>query len=134
MEVCFSDLKEKEIVNIFDGKKLGRIIDILFDASSGVVRGIVVPGDRKLFRKNDDIFVPLERLKKIGDDVILVSLHSSGRTYPYEMPAGKNSPVKYEQAMANSRVYDGYPTRQTKKPQGYVSYVRYKPLSERKYK
>ena len=74
MEVSFSELKEKEIINVFDGKKLGRIIDILFDNSSGTVRGVVVPGEKKLFRKGEDIFVPLEKLKKIGDDVILVSL------------------------------------------------------------
>ena len=74
MDISFADLKEKEIINVFDGKKLGRILDILFDVSSGAVRGIVVPGERKIFRKNDDIFVPLERIKRIGDDVILVSL------------------------------------------------------------
>ena len=74
MDISFADLKEKEIINVFDGKKLGRIVDILFDGSSGVVRGIVVPGERKLFRKNEDVFVSLERIRKIGDDVILVSL------------------------------------------------------------
>ena len=74
MEISFTDLKEKEIINVFDGKKLGRIVDILFDNSSGVVRGIVVPGERKIFRKSEDVFVPLERLRKIGGDVILVNL------------------------------------------------------------
>lgn len=74
MEVCFLDLREKEVVNVYDGKKLGRIVDILFDASSGTVRGIVVPGDKKLFHRSDDIFVPLEKIKRIGGDVILVGL------------------------------------------------------------
>ena len=74
MEISFTDLKEKEIINVFDGKKLGRIIDVLFDSSTGIVRGIVVPGEKKIFRKSEDIFVPLDRIRKIGGDVILVSL------------------------------------------------------------
>lgn len=74
MELSFADLKEKEIINVVDGKKLGRIIDILFDTDNGFVRGIVVPGERKFFKKSEDIFIPLEKLKKIGDDVILVRL------------------------------------------------------------
>lgn len=74
MDICFSELKEKEIVNVFDGKKLGRVVDVLFDISTGGVKGIVVPGDKKLFKKNEDIFIPLGRLKKIGGDVILVKI------------------------------------------------------------
>ena len=73
MDISFSDLKEKEIINVFDGRKLGRIVDLLFDGSSGVVRGIVVPGERKMFRRNDDVFISLDRIRKIGDDVILIS-------------------------------------------------------------
>ncbi len=79
MEVSFGELKEKELVNIFDGKKLGRIIDIVFDNETGVVRGIVVPGERKIFKKNEDIFIALDKLKKIGDDVILVRLPVNDR-------------------------------------------------------
>ena len=30
MELSFLDLKEREIINVYDGKKLGRIIDIVF--------------------------------------------------------------------------------------------------------
>lgn len=74
MDICFSELREREIINVYDGKKLGRIVDVLFDINSGEIRGIIVPGDKKLFHKNDDIFVPLDKIKKIGGDVILVGL------------------------------------------------------------
>ena len=74
MEISFSLIRSKDVVNIYDGKRLGRAIDILFDAGSGKVLGIVLPGIKKMFRKNEDIFVPIENLKKIGDDVILVKL------------------------------------------------------------
>ncbi|MBQ7466509.1 MAG: YlmC/YmxH family sporulation protein [Clostridia bacterium] len=74
MEISFSLIRSKDVVNIFDGKRLGRATDIVFDASTGKVLGIVLPGVKKMFKKNEDIFVPIEFLKKIGDDVILVKL------------------------------------------------------------
>lgn len=74
MEISFSLIRSKDVVNIYDGKKLGRATDILFDAATGKVLGIVLPGIKKLFKRNEDIFVPIEFLKKIGDDVILVKL------------------------------------------------------------
>lgn len=74
MDIAFTDLKEKEIINVTDGKKLGHIIDFLFDIESGQMKGVVVPGERKIFRKSEDIFIPLEKIKKIGGDVILVKL------------------------------------------------------------
>lgn len=137
MEVCFSDLKEKEIVNVFDGRKLGRIIDILFDASTGMVRGIVVPGDKKLFRKNEDIFVPLEKLKKIGDDVILVSLQVANRAYPFDASERKN-PQALSSGMAANSMYDYAPpqrkSKRDKQGSDYSSYIRYRPVEGKKYK
>lgn len=74
MEITFSGLRSKEIVNLYDGKRLGRIIDISFDKDSGRVLGFIVPGIKKFLKKVDDIFIPLELIKKIGEDVILVKL------------------------------------------------------------
>ena len=74
MEVSYIDLKNKEVINVLDGRKLGHIVDIIFDNLTGQVNGVVVPGNKKLFRKSEDIFVPLTKIKKIGNDVILVVL------------------------------------------------------------
>lgn len=79
MELSFLDLKEREIINVYDGKKLGRIIDIVFNNETGIVRGIVVPGDKKMFRKDEDIFIPIDKIKRIGGDVILVGLQREDR-------------------------------------------------------
>ena len=85
MEISFVDIREKEVINIYDGKKLGHVIDIIFDRSSGKVTGVVVPGIKRFMRKTDDIFVPIDNLKKIGEDVLLVRLspqddHSAAKT------------------------------------------------------
>lgn len=79
MEISFANLKEKEVINIFDGKKLGHIVDIVFDNQSVKVLGVVVPGIRKFLHKTDDIFIAIENLKKIGEDVLLVKLVPQGQ-------------------------------------------------------
>lgn len=75
MEVCVSDLKIKEVINIVDGKRLGVITDIEIDAESGKLTAIIVPGNGKflgIFGRNEDMVIPWEKINKIGLDVILV--------------------------------------------------------------
>lgn len=74
MEISFSELRCKEVINLYDGKRLGRIVDISFNKDSGMVLGFIVPAEKKLFKKNEDIFIPLCNIKKIGEDVLLVKL------------------------------------------------------------
>ena len=78
METSFCELKGKEVINITDGKKLGRIIDLVFDACYGRVLGIVVPSYNKswnIFKASDDIFIPYKNICKFGDDAILVQIY-----------------------------------------------------------
>jgi len=70
-----SELREREVVNILDGKRLGLASDLEIDAETGKIKAIIVPGPGKilwLFGKNEDFVIPWERIKKIGVDVILV--------------------------------------------------------------
>ena len=129
MEVSFSQLREKEIVNVFDGKKLGRVIDVVFENSTGLVKGIVVPGERKMFRKNEDIFIPLDKLKKIGDDVVLVSLQT--------VSVSREGIIRSQVRSQNG--YEGYSDfgnvqKNFQNPAQVKSYVRYKRIDNKKYK
>ncbi|MCM1043595.1 MAG: YlmC/YmxH family sporulation protein [Corallococcus sp.] len=74
MEVSFNELRQKEVVNLHCGKRMGRIIDIVISTVNNKVLGLVVPGEHKMFRKQEDIFIPWKNVEKIGDDVILVAL------------------------------------------------------------
>ena len=77
METSFCELKGKEVINIVDGKRLGKIIDIVFDTNCGRVLGIVVPSYNKswnIFKSSDDIFIPWGSICKFGDDAILVQI------------------------------------------------------------
>lgn len=89
MEINFSFIRTKEVVNIFDGKRLGHIIDICFEKETGKVLGFVVPSIKKLFKKNEDIFIPLELVKKIGEDVILVKLAPNDEPLPQKKVSEK---------------------------------------------
>ena len=71
------DFKHKEVVNITDGKRLGYVQDVCADLESGVITSIIVPGSNKLmsfFSSNSDIVIPWEKIKCIGDDLILVEI------------------------------------------------------------
>ena len=74
-ELSYCELRAKEVVNSVDGRRLGRIIDIVFSSNGGEICGIIVPYSRKvMFFKSRDVFIPWECIKKIGEDVIIVEL------------------------------------------------------------
>ena len=82
MELSFTELRERDVVNIADGRSYGKACDIVFNYPEGKISGIVVPGRRcySLFRSRNDIFIEWRKIKKVGKDVILVDLR------PYEPP------------------------------------------------
>lgn len=73
-------LKNKEVINIGDGKSLGFVYDIEVDLDKGMIDGIVIPGSRGFmgfFSKGDgDTVIKWDKVKTVGDDVILVDLES----------------------------------------------------------
>ena len=73
----FSELSKKEVINICDGARLGHVCDMELDACSGTILSLVVPGQLRLFgllRSEDACIIPFCRIKKIGEDVILVEI------------------------------------------------------------
>ena len=73
--VKISELKQKDVININDGRRLGVVYDVEIDMEKGKIDALVVPGTGKilrLFSKESDIVVSWENIKKIGADVILI--------------------------------------------------------------
>lgn len=58
MEISYCELRNKEVVNVLNGKRLGRIVDLIISSRSCRVLGLVVPGCKKFFKTKDDIFIP----------------------------------------------------------------------------
>ncbi len=60
MESSFIELRCKEVVNILDGRKLGHIIDLVFDLGSARVLGFIVPGEKtgwNVFKNSSHLFL-----------------------------------------------------------------------------
>ena len=71
-----SELRNKEVINIKEGTRLGFISDVEFDMSTGKILTIIVPGPSKfgsVFGKRDDYMIPFSDIQKTGSDIILVS-------------------------------------------------------------
>ena len=122
MDISYNELKSKEIINLADGKKLGHVVDVLFDSINGRVSGIVVPGEKRMFRRNEEIFIPLEKVRKIGDDVVLIrfDIQPAYSQNPYVQPVMAQN-ARYTSNNSQGRSNNG-------------SYIRYRRLDNNKYK
>lgn len=72
-----SELQSKDIVSITDGKKLGRIIDVVID--NGKVHSLIIEPKRfflNIFKRGDEISIKWEVIEKIGEDVILIKINN----------------------------------------------------------
>ena len=74
MELTFSQLRAKEVVNTQDGRRLGKISDIVLCYPDNKWIGIIVPSTKNFSWKKEGLFIDLRCIVKIGDDVILVNI------------------------------------------------------------
>ncbi len=70
-----SDFRQKEVINIYDGKRLGFVCDVDVDMETGKLNSIIIPGGAKflgIFGTADDYVIPFSSIKTVGEDIILV--------------------------------------------------------------
>jgi len=67
----FQDLRMRDVVNIANGKYLGKVADVLIDKEEGTIYALLVIGEGLFPQKNA---IRYEGVKLIGLDVILVDL------------------------------------------------------------
>jgi YlmC/YmxH family sporulation protein len=75
--MLFSELKSREVINICTGERYGNVSDLEFDPCAGEVRAIIVPGGSRMFgllKGREGMAIPFAKIKKLGEDVILVEL------------------------------------------------------------
>lgn len=72
MEVTFSGLKQKDVINLLDGKNLGKVCDLTFTFPENNVTGFTVTGSKGFKWSKQEIFLPIDCVVKIGDDAVLV--------------------------------------------------------------
>ena len=72
-----SDLQNKYIVNVNDGKNIGNIIDVKIDENNGTILSLVIEPNKTFFSFNKgkiDTEIRWNSIVKIGEDVILVNI------------------------------------------------------------
>lgn len=78
MRIC--ELREKEVVNVCDGERLGNICDVDFEERTGRICSLIIPGPCKVFGiigRDREYIIPYECVKRIGADVVLVEVEAS---------------------------------------------------------
>ena len=72
-----SDLQNKNIVSINDGRNIGNIIDVKIDEETGSITSLIIEGNKGFFtfsNKGMDTEINWKSIPKIGEDVILVNI------------------------------------------------------------
>lgn len=75
MRIC--DLREKEVINQCNCKRLGFVDDVEIDICKGCIISIIVPGAPKLcgiFGRDTEYIIPFKCVVQIGEEIILVSV------------------------------------------------------------
>ncbi|HCD45907.1 MAG TPA: YlmC/YmxH family sporulation protein [Lachnoclostridium sp.] len=75
MRIC--ELKQKEVINICDCRRLGFVGDVDFDMETGCLLAIIVPGPGCfcgfLVREREYV-IPFCDIRQVGPDIILVNV------------------------------------------------------------
>ena len=74
MEYNLNDLKKKRVINVADGKDLGKITDVVITYPEGKVKGIIVPGKKSGIFFSGELIINFRCVERIGDDTTLVKL------------------------------------------------------------
>lgn len=72
-----SEMREKEVINICDGERLGNICDVDFEVKTGRICSLIIPGPCKVFGmlgRDQEYIIPYDRIQRIGTDVVLVEV------------------------------------------------------------
>lgn len=73
----FEDFCEKDVINICDCKKLGKVVSLDFDECDGCIRKILIQEKQGLlgiFCSSAQIEIEYGRIKRIGPDLIFVEV------------------------------------------------------------
>ena len=71
------DFKQKEVINVKDGKSLGFVVDVNANFQNGEIQSIIVAKPTRFIPNvngKNNIVINWESIVKIGEDVILVEV------------------------------------------------------------
>lgn len=75
--MTLSELRTKEVIDVQDGRRLGKAMDLEFNVEDSRITALVVPADASFLQslrgEKCGLVIPWENIRRVGDDVILVS-------------------------------------------------------------
>ena len=78
--MTLSELRTKEVIDVQDGRRLGKVMDLEFSVEDSRITALVVPSETSFLQslrgEKCGLVIPWEDVRRIGDDVILVTTHS----------------------------------------------------------
>ncbi len=80
-ENCMARLIGKEVINIRDGCRLGRVCDVLVDWKCGEVNALIVPVVKGVFSfvgKKKEYCISRCSVVKVGTDIVLIDTDAKG--------------------------------------------------------
>lgn len=86
MEVNFTALKQKDVINLHDGKNMGRVCDLSFSFPENDVLGFTVTGCKGFRFSKQEVFIPIKQVVKIGKDAVLVKVGNDNQGHPPKPP------------------------------------------------
>ncbi len=87
LRIC--DLRQKEVINLRDGERVGFVGDIEFNLKSGCIERIIIPGPCKIWGvlgRDREYIIPWRCVCRIGCDIILVDVDLCQVTSKCESP------------------------------------------------
>lgn len=70
-----NELRDRDVVNVNDGKRLGVIHDLDIDIENGNIKALIIPGAggfMGVLGRKQDLIIPWKKIVKVGVDTILV--------------------------------------------------------------
>ena len=75
MDCRLADFRDREVINVSTGCRLGYVSDVILDLREGRITALVVPGPAKLFGllgRESDYILPWDAITRMGGDIILI--------------------------------------------------------------
>ena len=83
MKCTLSEMRNKEIINIKNGARLGYVDDIEFETETASVKSFIVYGRTRFFGflgREDDLIITCDEIEVVGVDTILISTNDTKST------------------------------------------------------
>ncbi|MDE6762668.1 MAG: YlmC/YmxH family sporulation protein [Oscillospiraceae bacterium] len=80
MKCTLAALRNKEIINIRNGARMGFVDDIEFDTDDSMIKSFIIYGRSRFFGllgRDDDIILTCDDIEIVGVDTVLISADES---------------------------------------------------------